>query len=200
MQLTDSLAPGSRVRVRGEEWAVERCLPLPTAGYAVHVQGLSELVRGHQAIFLRREVVASRGPAQRLRARLGAHRDRRARRPGARPNHRRVLHHLPHAVPGPPRLREQHLVRLPGPHRLHHQQRPHRRRPRPRKAFKLWQNCLQNGTSLPKDFDTQGLVPFTEPGRAPVDVRDREANMRWAYAFMTQTPFNTTSSETINQK
>lgn len=52
MELTESLAPGSRVRVRDEEWAVERCLPLPTGGYAVHVQGLSELVRGHQAIFL----------------------------------------------------------------------------------------------------------------------------------------------------
>jgi len=44
--------PGSRVRIRGEEWAVERSLPLPMGGYAVHVQGISELVRHHQAIFL----------------------------------------------------------------------------------------------------------------------------------------------------
>jgi hypothetical protein len=44
--------PGSRVRVRGEEWAVERCLPLPMGGHAVYVQGLSELVPYHQAIFL----------------------------------------------------------------------------------------------------------------------------------------------------
>jgi ERCC4-related helicase len=44
--------PGSRVRVRGEEWAVQKCLPLPTGGHAVHVQGISELVRHHQAIFL----------------------------------------------------------------------------------------------------------------------------------------------------
>jgi hypothetical protein len=44
--------PGSRVRVRGEEWAVQKCLPLPTGGYAVYVQGVSELVRHHQAIFL----------------------------------------------------------------------------------------------------------------------------------------------------
>jgi len=52
MELNESLAPGSRVRVRGEEWAVEKCLPMPTGGYAVHVQGLSELVPAHKAIFL----------------------------------------------------------------------------------------------------------------------------------------------------
>ncbi|MFT3770142.1 MAG: SNF2-related protein [Minicystis sp.] len=46
------LPPGSRVRVRGEEWAVERSLPLPQGGVAVHVQGLSELVRHHKAIFV----------------------------------------------------------------------------------------------------------------------------------------------------
>lgn len=50
--LAESLAPGSRVRIRGEEWAVEKCLPLPMGGYAVHVQGLSELVARHKAIFL----------------------------------------------------------------------------------------------------------------------------------------------------
>lgn len=50
--LSESLAPGSRVRIRGEEWAVEKCLPLPMGGYAVHVQGLSELVARHKAIFL----------------------------------------------------------------------------------------------------------------------------------------------------
>ncbi|MEZ4444945.1 MAG: DEAD/DEAH box helicase [Polyangiaceae bacterium] len=44
--------PGSRVRIRGEEWAVEKVLPLPLGGHAVHVQGMSELVRHHQAIFL----------------------------------------------------------------------------------------------------------------------------------------------------
>lgn len=44
--------PGSRVRVRGEEWAVQKCLPLPMGGHAVHVQGVSELVRHHQAIFV----------------------------------------------------------------------------------------------------------------------------------------------------
>lgn len=49
---TNPPPPGSRVRARGEEWAVQKCLPLPTGGYAVHVQGLSELVRHHQAIFL----------------------------------------------------------------------------------------------------------------------------------------------------
>ncbi len=40
------------MRVRGEEWAVQKCLPLPTGGHAVYVQGVSELVRHHQAIFL----------------------------------------------------------------------------------------------------------------------------------------------------
>jgi ERCC4-related helicase len=44
--------PGSRVRARGEEWAVEQCLPVPTGGHAVHVQGLTELVRHHKAVFL----------------------------------------------------------------------------------------------------------------------------------------------------
>ncbi|MFW5876532.1 MAG: helicase-related protein [Myxococcota bacterium] len=44
--------PGSRVRARGEEWAVETCLPVPTGGYAVHVHGLTELVRHHKAVFL----------------------------------------------------------------------------------------------------------------------------------------------------
>lgn len=52
MSLDQSFAPGSRVRVRGEEWAVEKSLPLSTGGQAVHVRGLTELVRGHQAIFL----------------------------------------------------------------------------------------------------------------------------------------------------
>jgi hypothetical protein len=50
--LNQSLAPGSRVRIRDEEWMVEKCLPLPTGGYAVHVRGLSELVLSRPAIFL----------------------------------------------------------------------------------------------------------------------------------------------------
>jgi hypothetical protein len=61
--------PGARVRIRGEEWAVSRSLPLPTGGYALHVQGVSELVRYHQAIFLtplEREIVAIRPEDTRL--------------------------------------------------------------------------------------------------------------------------------------
>lgn len=50
--LSESLAPGSRVRIRDEEWMVEKCLPLSTGGYAVHVRGLSELVLSRPAIFL----------------------------------------------------------------------------------------------------------------------------------------------------
>ena len=47
-----ALAPGMRVRVRDEEWMVEKCLPVSTGGYSVYVQGLTELVQHHKAIFL----------------------------------------------------------------------------------------------------------------------------------------------------
>ena len=50
--LADPPPPGSRVRARGEEWAVQRSLPLPMGGHAIYVQGVSELVRHHTAIFL----------------------------------------------------------------------------------------------------------------------------------------------------
>lgn len=51
--MTISVLPaGSRVEIRDEEWIVRRCVPLPTGGYEVHVTGTSELVRGHQAVFL----------------------------------------------------------------------------------------------------------------------------------------------------
>ncbi len=46
------MAPGTRVLVRGEEWIVDTCLPVPTGGYAVHVSGLTELVAHQKAIFL----------------------------------------------------------------------------------------------------------------------------------------------------
>lgn len=62
-------APGSRIRVRGEEWAVEKCLPLPMGGHAVHVQGVSDLVRYHHAIFLtplEKEIVLVRPEDTRL--------------------------------------------------------------------------------------------------------------------------------------
>ena len=45
-----------------------------------------------------------------------------------------------------------------------------------RKDFELWQSCLKAGTPLPAGFDTQGLIP-------PFDVRDREDDMRTAYAY-----------------
>ena len=45
-----TLAPGARVLVRDEEWIV-RCAEKATPGdNAVHVTGLSELVRGRDAI------------------------------------------------------------------------------------------------------------------------------------------------------
>lgn len=47
-----TLAPGARVVVRDEEWLVRRVDALPHEGYSVHVTGLSELVRNHNAIFL----------------------------------------------------------------------------------------------------------------------------------------------------
>ena len=51
MSVVGEFAPGSRVRVRGEEWAVLKSESVD-GGVAVHVQGLSDLVRHHQAIFI----------------------------------------------------------------------------------------------------------------------------------------------------
>lgn len=48
-----------------------------------------------------------------------------------------------------------------------------------RKAFELWQACLQDGTPLPRDFDRQRLEP-------PFDLRDREDDMRTAYTFFAE--------------
>ena len=46
------IAPGSRVIIRDEEWLVRATRTASTGGVAVHVTGISELVRGHDAIFL----------------------------------------------------------------------------------------------------------------------------------------------------
>ncbi|HET9955424.1 MAG TPA: DEAD/DEAH box helicase, partial [Polyangiaceae bacterium] len=46
------LAPGARVEIRGEEWIVRKAEPTSTGDTAVHVTGLSELVRNRNAIFL----------------------------------------------------------------------------------------------------------------------------------------------------
>jgi hypothetical protein len=48
-----------------------------------------------------------------------------------------------------------------------------------RKDFELWQEALKSGIQLPRDFDTQGLEP-------PFDVRDREDDMRTAYAYFAE--------------
>lgn len=45
-------APGARVEIRGEEWIVRRAEPTSTGDTAVHVTGLSELVRNKNSIFL----------------------------------------------------------------------------------------------------------------------------------------------------
>ncbi len=45
-------APGARVEVRGEEWMVRKAEQTSTGDTAVHVTGLSELVRNKDAIFL----------------------------------------------------------------------------------------------------------------------------------------------------
>lgn len=45
-------APGARVVVRGEEWLVRTTRRALTGASAVHVTGISELVRGRDAIFL----------------------------------------------------------------------------------------------------------------------------------------------------
>lgn len=48
-----------------------------------------------------------------------------------------------------------------------------------RKTFELWQHHLKAGTKLPADVDTRGLIP-------PFEVRDREEDMRHAYAFFAE--------------
>jgi hypothetical protein len=48
-----------------------------------------------------------------------------------------------------------------------------------RKNLDLWQTCLQEGRPLSKDFDTMGLDP-------PFETRDREDDMRTAYAFFAE--------------
>lgn len=47
-----TLAPGARVVVRDEEWLVRRAHKASPGGKAVEVVGVSELVRGKEAIFL----------------------------------------------------------------------------------------------------------------------------------------------------
>lgn len=47
-----TLAPGARIVVRDEEWVVRRTEKATPGGQAVHVVGLSDLVRGKEAIFL----------------------------------------------------------------------------------------------------------------------------------------------------
>ena len=44
--------PGSRVVIRDEEWLVRGNKSISTGGIALHVIGISELVRNHPAIFL----------------------------------------------------------------------------------------------------------------------------------------------------
>jgi len=47
-----ALAPGARVEIRDEEWMVRTVKPTRFSGQAVHVVGVSELVRGKESIFL----------------------------------------------------------------------------------------------------------------------------------------------------
>jgi hypothetical protein len=49
-----TFAPGMRVLCRDAEWLVQRVEASNNAGtqHAVHVVGVDDLVRGHQAIFL----------------------------------------------------------------------------------------------------------------------------------------------------
>lgn len=47
-----AIAPGARVQVRDEEWIVRSVRRESTSAEAVHVVGVSELVRGREAIFL----------------------------------------------------------------------------------------------------------------------------------------------------
>jgi len=47
-----AFAPGARVEIRGEEWIVRKAEQTSTGDTAVHVTGLSELVRNKNSIFL----------------------------------------------------------------------------------------------------------------------------------------------------
>ena len=47
-----TFAPGSRLLIRDEEWMVKTTLPNTSGGVAIRALGLSELVRGHEAVFL----------------------------------------------------------------------------------------------------------------------------------------------------
>lgn len=46
------LPAGTRIELRDEEWLVRRCQAITGGGYELHVTGVSELVQGHQAVFL----------------------------------------------------------------------------------------------------------------------------------------------------
>jgi len=46
------VAPGARIEVRDAEWLVRRVEKTETKGQAIHVVGMSELVKGKEAIFL----------------------------------------------------------------------------------------------------------------------------------------------------
>ncbi len=47
-----SYAPGARIRVRDEEWMVQRSHPIGHGDFAIHCVGISELVNGYEAVFL----------------------------------------------------------------------------------------------------------------------------------------------------
>ncbi len=48
----DRYAPGARVEVRDEEWMIRSVVPATTGGHALTVVGVSDLVRGREAIFV----------------------------------------------------------------------------------------------------------------------------------------------------
>ena len=48
---TEPLPAGTRVEIRDEEWIIRRCQVIQ-GGFELHVTGVSELVRGHQAVFV----------------------------------------------------------------------------------------------------------------------------------------------------
>ncbi|MEZ4444946.1 MAG: N-6 DNA methylase [Polyangiaceae bacterium] len=111
----------------------------------------------------RRPLDAGRGGAERLRAALGAGRDRRPRRAGAGPLRRRAHHHLPHPVPGAPRLRARHLVRSERQDRLHHQQGARRRGPRPQDLRALAGPARGRRPPPPRRRCSRPRAPFRNP-------------------------------------
>ena len=58
------LAPGMRVEIRDAEWRLKRVDMASDGGHVLVCEGLSELVRGREAMFLTRLILTLMGDAE----------------------------------------------------------------------------------------------------------------------------------------